>query len=913
MEEGIPERKIQITGFKNREKDELVALLFKLDCIFIDGEIYDNCTHLIAKQVSKSEKYLATCAAGKWILTKDYIINSAKSGRWLDETTYEWGYKIEKDSHYSPQMQSAPKRWREELTHSGALGAFHRWKVVLLIKEGDKRKDAFERVLLAGKAVIYHSQNPEGEVTHVFTNNRSLKAQQEKNDFNAPYYPIQYLGEFLLENTKQTNAENNSVEHCLSVCDQQERRTKDYLFKMQFAEVKSALKHHICLAQTENFEMPRVSFSRIEGLLEGYFFIEAIDELSSLLPYCVPPVHFLQTLIEHLLQGNLSINLLSQIFDIFYTLLHLHPPWKSQSMLRYYLDLLQCPVCARGTWSLVETLVRSCLNCRFFCHVISDQEMEHAEYRTIHKTFLKFIFDVVQTEVDYLSRRLYHWANSDFLIDQPQTVAVLFKMFWHESKSSILFTKPLNALVDWVIYFQKEQYKTDDVFKHQVAYLLNGILGAAVEYWILLGFLLDKYMMQQVADDLANYISVLCGDFSSDELENLICSIPSPWLQMFVAEAVFKNVCLKNNFYFSSEPLSLQKMVSSYLSAIGKIGMCKTGIAQKKKKNKIGPRPQPESQTLLLMLNGENQNHSEVLPDLPGLNLGSCMPLSTKLRTKLEEQTYSKENSLSTQDFCKHNIKGETALHIACMKNKVEKLVLLLCLPGTCINVKDYAGWTPLHEACNHGSTECVREILQRCPEVDLLSQVDGVTPLHDALSNGHVEIGKLLLQHGGPVLLQQRDIEGKLPLDYVESIQLKEELFAIVQVQETIEDFHEHLEIDVCNQRIEFTSFLLYKMLLNFCTVYNLPLNGTSLNIKAMCSDVALLMSDRKSQNRTISFTDWLVEHYVKNLETFQKIPQFLQEIPENIQQCTRLHVQTLLAVLKTLIIQSSGAPEQH
>lgn len=62
----------------------------------------------------------------------------------------------------------------------------------------------------------------------------------------------------------------------------------------------------------------------------------------------------------------------------------------------------------------------------------------------------------------------------------------------------------------------------------------------------------------------------------------------------------------------------------------------------------------------------------------------------------------------------------------------------------------DNAGWTPLHEACNYGNTVCVQEILQRCPEVDLLTHVDGVTPLHDALSNGHVEIGKLLLQHGG-------------------------------------------------------------------------------------------------------------------------------------------------------------------
>lgn len=84
------------------------------------------------------------CFLGKWVLTKDYIIHSAKSGRWLDETTYEWGYKIEKDSHYSPQMQSAPKRWREELKRTGAPGAFHRWKVVLLVR-ADKRSESLVR------------------------------------------------------------------------------------------------------------------------------------------------------------------------------------------------------------------------------------------------------------------------------------------------------------------------------------------------------------------------------------------------------------------------------------------------------------------------------------------------------------------------------------------------------------------------------------------------------------------------------------------------------------------------------------------------------------------------------------------------------------------------------------------------
>ncbi|NXO51488.1 SLF1 protein, partial [Aramus guarauna] len=196
-------RIIQLTGFKKGEKKALVKLLFKLDCVFLDTKKYRNCTHLIAKKLCKSEKFLAACAAGKWILTKEYIINSAESGRWLDETTYEWGYEIEKDTHYSPQMQSAPKRWREELTHSSAPGAFHRWKVVLLVKEGDKRMASIRRVLQAGKATICSSQNAECNITHVFINNNFFPMQNTKCLAGARYYPFQYLGDYLFENEIQ--------------------------------------------------------------------------------------------------------------------------------------------------------------------------------------------------------------------------------------------------------------------------------------------------------------------------------------------------------------------------------------------------------------------------------------------------------------------------------------------------------------------------------------------------------------------------------------------------------------------------------------------------------------------------------------------------------------------------------------
>lgn len=66
---------------------------------------------------------------------------------------------------------------------------------------------------------------------------------------------------------------------------------------------------------------------------------------------------------------------------------------------------------------------------------------------------------------------------------------------------------------------------------------------------------------------------------------------------------------------------------------------------------------------------------------------------------------------------------------------------------NTCV---DHAGWTPLHEACNHGSRECVKALLQHCPGLQLGSQVEGVSPLHDALNNQHTNIAKMLLRHAG-------------------------------------------------------------------------------------------------------------------------------------------------------------------
>ena len=65
---------------------------------------------------------------------------------------------------------------------------------------------------------------------------------------------------------------------------------------------------------------------------------------------------------------------------------------------------------------------------------------------------------------------------------------------------------------------------------------------------------------------------------------------------------------------------------------------------------------------------------------------------------------------------------GETPLHLACIKNNVAKVRELLSNPAIEINQVDFAGWTALHEASNHGHVDCVKELLKYKPKATIAS-----------------------------------------------------------------------------------------------------------------------------------------------------------------------------------------------
>ncbi|NXR26998.1 BARD1 protein, partial [Cinclus mexicanus] len=139
----------------------------------------------------------------------------------------------------------------------------------------------------------------------------------------------------------------------------------------------------------------------------------------------------------------------------------------------------------------------------------------------------------------------------------------------------------------------------------------------------------------------------------------------------------------------------------------------------------------------------------------------------------------------------RRNYKGETLLHVACIKGDLAAVEQLL-KNGADPNVKDNAGWTPLHEACNHGHREVVELLLQHRALVNTTGYQND-SPLHDAAKNGHEAVVELLLLHGA-----SRDavnIFGLRPVDYAESekmksvlmLPLKNESFSLNQPSEAL------------------------------------------------------------------------------------------------------------------------------
>lgn len=105
------------------------------------------------QNVRRSEKYLCSLAAGKWILKPQYLIDSIARKGFLEEEHYEWC-----DDEFSQTTHDAPRRNRLEVAKTGQ-GPFYGWRVILCAKDST-RQTSFMRLIEAGGGIIVHNKPP---------------------------------------------------------------------------------------------------------------------------------------------------------------------------------------------------------------------------------------------------------------------------------------------------------------------------------------------------------------------------------------------------------------------------------------------------------------------------------------------------------------------------------------------------------------------------------------------------------------------------------------------------------------------------------------------------------------------------------------------------------------------------------
>ena len=106
-----------------------------------------------------------------------------------------------------------------------------------------------------------------------------------------------------------------------------------------------------------------------------------------------------------------------------------------------------------------------------------------------------------------------------------------------------------------------------------------------------------------------------------------------------------------------------------------------------------------------------------------------------------------------------YNKYGESLLHVAIKREDFEKAKSLIS-EGVDVNMKDNAGWTPLHEACmRYGSqTKDILELLISHGADINAKSITGSTPLHEAVVYLSQDCIQYLLENGADPTIENND-----------------------------------------------------------------------------------------------------------------------------------------------------------
>jgi hypothetical protein len=139
-------------------------------CISTSNDYNMDCTHIVLAQLKRTERFLCGCSAGRWIIKPEYITDSLKKNRYVDEELYEWKGDGEANcTTTSTKMlwNGAPNYWRVHREQTGG-GAFKGKKIILYVSEKSQPPlDILKKVIQAGdgSTIVYDQHTPLSEKT----------------------------------------------------------------------------------------------------------------------------------------------------------------------------------------------------------------------------------------------------------------------------------------------------------------------------------------------------------------------------------------------------------------------------------------------------------------------------------------------------------------------------------------------------------------------------------------------------------------------------------------------------------------------------------------------------------------------------------------------------------------------------
>ncbi|XP_056145993.1 SMC5-SMC6 complex localization factor protein 1 [Lampris incognitus] len=875
----------QISGIKTcTKKRKLIHGIQLLGGNYIGGSVYEQaCTHIIVPQVLASEKFLSACAAGKWVVTPEYVLDSVKHGSWLAEEPYEIALFPGTPSAFYPVRQ-----WREKLDKGSLEGAFHNWRVLLMVKDPSCWA-TFERMLKAGGAKVYpFPPPPDAEITHVM----AKPVTENTKAHNAPCYPLSYIAQHLfgdhymnfykdddeLPETKRAKCLNVSFFELESelreYIDRREGQTRPVF--LEFLGLRDP--HH------PHSQIIVADFTNVACMIECGLFCEALDSIrSELFPCVLPPAPYMVSLLEFAVQGNATPVFLRNFQEVLHILIMINPPWQSPSTVKkYFTQVLQCPQCKKGLWSFIESATSYCQSSKDTCHPLPGQTTP--ALLQFFSGLLAFVLKLFQAELHTITVGDFLPPGGAGVTQLSASDSLLHSTFWTVWEWSTLLSRTVKQLTQVLVQaLVWEQATMEDYTERRARQELRlagtviGMLSAAVEFWCQQHLKLNQNLVEKGWKDLAEHFALISQDVSPMVLVELVSRITPTRLRLEMADAIFRNLCCRSGIVLGDEPLSLKKLVSSYLPALGSL----SGSLRRTDLRDLRPGAEPISHCCA------SQGTSS------GIQTGS-ISITRQVKENLP------------RGLNRVNAAGETLLHRACKRNQVETVLQILALPDIDINIKDHAGWTPLHEACNHGSAACVEALLKH-HSAPLFSKVGGVTPLHDAVLCGHMDIAKMLLEHGGSVLLQQTDNVGRSALDLLSATQ-REELLKSAQVgdsslEERVSEIRDLPLLEAC-------SSLLAHIFSYHCERGLFGRTHPDDKVLSLGRKLARALETNSLQRMTSGWTDQRAVRLLEDVEALVGLGRgkYLGLVSQAVRECEGENTRSLMEILENLKAQGAA-----